>query len=157
MPNHKTTELYNKKYNQYINIDSGIVELISMLWENNIDTYMYCEENPRNKKIWISFNSSIDLDKFLDILFGGLNMKQIDEEYLTLICKVFDNMKEWEFEIQPDISMPFMWNSSNISSHHYIVPYQEFIKKYGNTNSVSKIRSVCSVAFPKSYYQFVLD
>jgi hypothetical protein len=61
--NHETVKIKG------IPIDKNIAELIREIWKANIITYNSCENNVPSGYVWIEFASSLELEKFLKIVF----------------------------------------------------------------------------------------
>lgn len=68
-PKHKEVNVYNHKYQKHINIDAKIAKLICHMWYADINTIESCENFFPKKYIWISFESIIDIKRFLSIVF----------------------------------------------------------------------------------------
>ncbi len=71
---HETIKL--KYNNQYIDIDKKIAPLITEIWKAGFKTNNSCQNNVPRGYIWISFNDSIDMKKFINIIFQGKNNKE---------------------------------------------------------------------------------
>ena len=63
---HPTTSLYNKKFERDANIDNDLVPLISILWEQDIQTALSCSQNDTGMA-WIRFYNVAYCLKFLEV------------------------------------------------------------------------------------------
>lgn len=70
---HATISVYNTIESEYIDIDQNIASLLECMWANNISTLMSCENNVPDNYIWIQFETSQDLELFLEIVFKDLD------------------------------------------------------------------------------------
>jgi hypothetical protein len=68
---HKTVEMnYDGKL---INIDENIAELIKLIWACGIHTINSCEDNIPSGYIWIHFAHMVDMRKFYQCIFNGID------------------------------------------------------------------------------------
>lgn len=68
---HKTVLVYDDNIKLTIAIDENIAELIKYIWMAGISTISSCEDNVPIGYVWILFQSSNDLNRFLNIVFIG--------------------------------------------------------------------------------------
>ena len=67
MIEHKQISLFNPFYNDMINVDEGMTEILEILWHQaEINTQLSCEDN--NGKIWIHFDFE-DFQDFTSLIF----------------------------------------------------------------------------------------
>ncbi|XWV26367.1 hypothetical protein QJ857_gp0706 [Tupanvirus soda lake] len=128
--NHETVQLKHPKYNYTCNIDKGISELIYYMWLAGINTNNSCENNIPDNYVWICFRKQDDLEKFLNILFKGIECD--DERYLRACFSKNYNEKAWIYD-------------------YYI--FQDFIN---NNGKVRSLYSSISLRFPKSDYNWIV-
>jgi hypothetical protein len=63
---HKTVSVFNPINNGFVNIDEGIVDLITALWDKNFETVSCCEAINRNENVMIiSFMGICTLKRLL--------------------------------------------------------------------------------------------
>lgn len=70
---HATNSMYNPIYDDHVDIDKNISELIEYIWLNGISTTLSCENNAPENYIWIEFETFFDLEMFLEIVFKDFN------------------------------------------------------------------------------------
>jgi hypothetical protein len=137
MEYHKQAKVYYHSYDEEIDVDENIAELLTRMWHESIETIMSCGDN-NNDYTLIEFYSIVDVKKFLSIVFSGV------DKNLPIYKRAFKyNVKnKWVFSIDYD-------------------DYNNYFK-YDNVNeNIKKINSVnlkCSgiVGFPVQDYDFVL-
>lgn len=71
---HKQVKVMHPKYGP-IEVDEGIAELLKCLWQLNIATSNSCQEN-QNGIMWIDFDSSRDVEIFLNSLFYNIENRK---------------------------------------------------------------------------------
>lgn len=65
--NHNQISVLNPFYDEYIEVDEGISELLEVLWSLGIETVLSCEE-AQPGIVWIQFYTGQDLSRFLTAL-----------------------------------------------------------------------------------------
>jgi hypothetical protein len=118
--NHETIKLYNPHQSQDILIDVNIAPLIKAIWDNDIPT----------NYIWISFSSSINFDKFMDIVL------ELNDDNDMMIQRITKNIGSVKNRKSTDID--FWYCDINFS------------RKTQHTHSTVSIR------FPQKDYEYVL-
>src|SRR5207253_613177 len=73
---HNQVLVYNRMYNEFIEIDTNIAELMCRLWYEDIETISSCENNVSGNHIWIHFMGSEVLNKFMHIVFDGIDKSE---------------------------------------------------------------------------------
>lgn len=127
---HKTIKLEHFK-GFTCDIDENIAKLIKYIWMCRIDTNNSCEDNVPRGYVWIEFSTSMELDKFLNIVFKDTN---IDDDHFIrgLLSFPYNTENSWIYEI-------------NFIEHDYESP------------TVSGLSSAVSVRFPKIDYDWICD
>ena len=64
--NHKQVKLKCPEYGNLEEVDSEIADLLKVLWENKIYTYMSCQDS--DGYVWLQFSTKKDFLRFLDMV-----------------------------------------------------------------------------------------
>ncbi len=123
-------------------VDENIAPLIRELWKLHILTLMSCEDNVPEGWIWIKFNDSHGVKRFLDIIAA-----EYDEDSDSLYDRATRHgsygENSWQYEILPDDkSIKLIYGTEEI-----------FAQRIGTKTD---IRLHISVRFPQSDYDEVL-
>ena len=127
---HKQISIFNPFYNEYIEVDEGISELLGVLWLLRIETSLSCEEN-KPGIVWIVFSSMDDYQRFLNTLANvdyGFYLNEIESS------------ENWSASIWP-------WNLS-----------EKIDEDKGEIVPTGPPEILCSVSvrFPKEMYPRIL-
>ena len=87
MTDHKQTSIYSQVFEEDIDIDSNISELIEILHKLKMTTFNSCEENQINT-IWIQFSSE-SVERFLTICCQDKNSNS-NSIYNDIIESIWD-------------------------------------------------------------------
>ena len=91
MSGHEQVTVYNPCTDEIIEVDSGIAEMLELLWSLGIETDNSCEDNGPHGTggmVWIGFHSCSDLWQFL---------RRAVPKYDALYAA----MAEWHFSLFP--------------------------------------------------------
>lgn len=100
---HEVEKVYHKKSRMYVEIDTGIVTLIKLLWELGIDTSQSCMADYEHaNKIWIQFGNVKSVEKFLNII-GDYDDPKVPSD-MNFYNAIMGNSKNSNF---PDFEFRF--------------------------------------------------
>lgn len=98
---HHMISVYNPFYKKYMKIDEEIVDLIKEIWSAGIQTNNSCQDNVPKGFVWISFTNSLEVQKFLKIIFEGLSTE--DNKYRDVSIRGLYSRyyypKSWKYDI----------------------------------------------------------
>lgn len=86
--------------NEIIEIDAKISDLMECIWMCDINTFNSCENNVPKNYIWIEFSHYCDLQKFQNILFGGLDND--DDRKIRALDMQYYHDDAWKWDISFD-------------------------------------------------------
>jgi hypothetical protein len=82
-----------------VHIDEGMVELISLIWDNKIETDNSCQENFPGTA-WISFLTAHDFHKFINLV--AVYPKDDEVFWETLYGRITNcGENDWSYDIHP--------------------------------------------------------
>jgi hypothetical protein len=95
---HRQVSLLHPEWNEVIEVDEGISELIVLLWRAEVNTMLCCEEN-RPGYMFIRFVTAYGLEKFFNML--AINRDKELGNHDSLYHRVIDPDQEggWEYDI----------------------------------------------------------
>lgn len=127
---HKTTPLPYKidGKTHMVNIDDGIVPLMTEIWKAEIDTLNSCENNIPRDYVWIEFKDADHIERFLSIVF--VDVKLTDS--IIHMCNSISTGKKWIFPRDVDLE----WDDE--------------------TDIINNVGLIHSIRFPKTDLEFVL-
>ena len=125
---HDTIPVFYSALNKHIDIDKNIAPLLEYIWKNDIMTNNSCENSFPKDHIWISFDSTEDLEKFLNIVFRDI---EEDADFYKRGFNPMNVKNSWYYRSW------FDWSCGNI-------PYKD-------------VCAYISLRFPKSDYDIVLN
>ena len=138
---HEQIPAYYFFYDQYIDIDRGIVELMCHIWRAGIRTSNSCENNVPTDYVWIQFRDTKDLKKFINITFrdiertSGIYDRSLSEDYDPKNCD------RWVY---------------NYDLRDVVQDIEDFdIVK--NDHDALNLYCFASVRFPKYDYSYILE
>ena len=132
---HKQVKIYCPYYLTKIEVDEKLVELLKLVWKNNIMTGNSCQDNPLGY-IWLNFIGYKDFDKFMSIVADKLNIDAFNRMLTTNPIGKTD----WIYNIH-------FRNNTDIDSEEEGDEEPEYTYEYTSF----------SVRFPHSDLQYVID
>ncbi|AYV77238.1 MAG: hypothetical protein Barrevirus22_4 [Barrevirus sp.] len=149
---YETVKLYYKRLHKIIDIDRNISELISELWEEDIDTVRSSSTytlNNNDKYIWIEFYYYVDFSNFIKII---LKDEEVGNEFCTRVYYPYGD-DHWTYIIDMDRNPEVEDDALDCK-----LDKKYWIKreKYQIYNCVNTIHISYSVIFPKQDYKYVL-
>jgi hypothetical protein len=88
-------------------VDSGISGLIQKITDRGIRTFDSCEDSFNGGRIFIYFNSGIDIQSFMDVLFAS-GVDESDQLYMRIKSNTDEGPDAWQYitGVHPIVAKP---------------------------------------------------
>jgi|SaaInlStandDraft_7_1057024.scaffolds.fasta_scaffold81007_2 hypothetical protein len=90
-------------------VDSGISGLIQKITDRGIRTFDSCEDSFNGGRIFIYFNSGIDIQSFMDVLFAS-GVDESDQLYMRIKSNTDEGPDAWQYitGVHPIVAKPWL-------------------------------------------------
>jgi hypothetical protein len=152
--NHKQVEVYNPILEEKVEIDEGMVELLTLMWEMGLLTSLSCQEN-KPGVMWVSMPSE-DASWFMT----ALSSKR-DDDLASDSSSLYKRMMglegedNWDFQVRPqDVAESYLFDQEGFDADEdgfeddFVTVARE---------GISKIYFDINIRFPITEYPIILQ